>query len=157
MPPEYIGHQVWVRWDSRCVRVFNDSMEQVQMHTRIEPGKFSRVLGAGGFSAPILASCRHWRERAALLGDHCEQWAGKAIELRGPQAMRSIMGPVSYTHLDVYKRQAYHIERPDDLRPEWFRNIEHVGLTGGTSTLPETVAQVRLRMLELTCQYEEVR
>jgi transposase len=92
MPPEYIGHQVWVRWDSRCVRVFNDRMEQVQMHTRIEPGKFSRVLGAGGFSAPILTSCRHWRERAALLGDHCEQWAGKAIELRGPQAMRSIMG-----------------------------------------------------------------
>ena len=92
MPPEYIGHQVWVRWDSRCVRVFNDRMEAVQMHTRIEAGKFSRVLGAGGFSAPILASCRYWRERAALLGDHCEQWAGKAIDLRGPQAMRSIMG-----------------------------------------------------------------
>jgi hypothetical protein len=91
-PPEYIGHQVWVRWDSRCVRIFNDRMEQVQMHTRLEPGKFSRVLGAGGFSGSILSNCRRWRERAALLGDHCEQWAGKAIELRGPQALRSIMG-----------------------------------------------------------------
>ena len=90
--PEYIGHQVWVRWDSRCVRVFNDRMEQVRMHTRIEPGKFSQVLGAGGFSAPIPATCRHWRERAALLGDHCEQWARTAIDLRGPQALRSIMG-----------------------------------------------------------------
>jgi hypothetical protein len=74
------------------VRVFNDRMEQVRMHTRIEPGKFSQILGAGGFSAPIPATCRHWRERAALLGDHCEQWARKAIDLRGPQALRSIMG-----------------------------------------------------------------
>ena len=90
--PEYIGQQVWVRWDSRCVRIFNDRMEQIRMHTRLEPGKFSRVLGAGGFSAPILTSCRRWRERAALLGDHCEEWARKAIELRGPQALRAIMG-----------------------------------------------------------------
>jgi transposase len=90
--PEYIGQQVWVRWDSRCVRIFNDRMEQVRMHTRLEPGKFSRVLGAGGFSAPILISCRRWRERAALLGDHCEEWARMTIDLRGPQALRSIMG-----------------------------------------------------------------
>jgi len=52
---------------------------------------------------------------------------------------------------------AHHIERPAELRPEWFAGINHAGLTGGTSTLPETVAQVRLRMLEMTCQYEEVR
>jgi hypothetical protein len=26
VPAEYIGHQVWVRWDSRCVRVFNQRM-----------------------------------------------------------------------------------------------------------------------------------
>jgi 4-hydroxy-3-methylbut-2-enyl diphosphate reductase len=52
---------------------------------------------------------------------------------------------------------AHHIERPDELRPEWFHGIDHAGLTGGTSTLPETVAEVRRRMLEMTCQYEEVR
>jgi transposase len=37
VPAELIGHQVWVRWDSRCVRVFNQRMEQVQIHTRVEP------------------------------------------------------------------------------------------------------------------------
>ena len=51
---------------------------------------------------------------------------------------------------------AHHIERPEELRPEWFTGINHAGLTGGTSTLPETVAQVRSRMLEITCQYKEV-
>ena len=39
VPAELIGHQVWVRWDSRCVRIFNQRMEQVQIHTRIEPGR----------------------------------------------------------------------------------------------------------------------
>jgi transposase len=51
-PPELIGREVWVRWDSRCVRIFNERMEQIGMHTRQEPGKFSHSLGAGGFSAP---------------------------------------------------------------------------------------------------------
>jgi transposase len=90
-PPEYIGRQVWVRWDSRCVRIFNDRMEQVQMHVRIEPGKFSRHLGAGGFPAPVLSSCRYWVNRAAVLGDPCGHWAQAAIDARGPEALRSIM------------------------------------------------------------------
>jgi len=57
---------------------------------------------------------------------------------------------------------AYHIERADELRPKWFEGIEHAGITGGTSTLPETVTQVQRRLLEITAraaqsaQYEEV-
>jgi len=90
-PPEYIGRAVWVRWDSRCVRIFNERMEQVQIHTRIEPGKFSRCLGAGGFSAPVRSSCKYWVSRAAVLGEHCGQWAQAAVDTRGPEALRSIM------------------------------------------------------------------
>jgi 4-hydroxy-3-methylbut-2-enyl diphosphate reductase len=54
---------------------------------------------------------------------------------------------------------AYHIERADELLPEWFDGIEHAGITGGTSTLPETVAQVHRRLVEITervAQYAEV-
>ena len=56
VPAELIGRQVWVRWDSRCVRIFNDRMEQMQIHTRVEPGQFSHVLGARGLHAPSSAS-----------------------------------------------------------------------------------------------------
>ena len=91
-PPEYIGHQVWVRWDSRCVRIFNDRLEQVQIHIRLEPGKFSRILGVAGMSAPVLSSCRWWIERASLLGEACGQWARASFDRRGPEALRSIMG-----------------------------------------------------------------
>jgi transposase len=91
-PPELIGREVWVRWDGRCVRIFNERMEQVGMHTRQEPGKFSRSLGAGGFSAPVLSSCRYWVNRAAVLGEQCGQWAQRALDARGPESLRSIMG-----------------------------------------------------------------
>ena len=37
---------------------------------------------------------------------------------------------------------AYHVQGPEDLRPEWFDDIETVGLTAGTSTLDETIDAV---------------
>ena len=92
VPAELIGHQVWVRWDSRSVRVFNQKMEQVQIHNRVEPGRFSHVLGARGLHAPVISSCRYWISRAAVIGEQCGQWAQGAFELRGAQALRSIMG-----------------------------------------------------------------
>jgi 4-hydroxy-3-methylbut-2-enyl diphosphate reductase len=45
-------------------------------------------------------------------------------------------------------KRALHVERPEELQPEWFRGVSVVGLTGGTSTLPETVAAVRKRLEE---------
>jgi hypothetical protein len=89
---ELIGREVWVRWDSRCVRIFNERMEQDGMHTRVEAGKFNHSLGAGGWSAPVLSSCRYWVSRAAVLGEPCGQWAQLAPDARGPESLRSIMG-----------------------------------------------------------------
>jgi transposase len=92
VPAELIGHQVWARWDSRCVRIFNQRMEQVQIHTRVEPGQFSRVLGARGLHAPVISSCRYWISRAAVLGEQCALWAQGAYVARGAESLRSIMG-----------------------------------------------------------------
>ena len=46
-------------------------------------------------------------------------------------------------------RRAFHIERPDELRSEWFDGISVVGLTAGTSTLRETVDAVFRRLEEI--------
>jgi 4-hydroxy-3-methylbut-2-enyl diphosphate reductase len=51
----------------------------------------------------------------------------------------------------------HHIERAEELRWEWFRGIEHAGIAGGTSTLPETVAEVRSRLIEISAQHQEAR
>ncbi len=41
---------------------------------------------------------------------------------------------------------AYHVERSEELRREWFKDTRVVGLTGGTSTLQETVMAARERL-----------
>ena len=45
-------------------------------------------------------------------------------------------------------RRAHQIERADELDPAWLDDVEVVGLTAGTSTLPETVRAVRARLEE---------
>ena len=47
-------------------------------------------------------------------------------------------------------KTAFHIERPEELRPDWFIGASIVGLTAGTSTLPETVAVVHERLLQFS-------
>ena len=46
-------------------------------------------------------------------------------------------------------RRAFHIERPEELRSEWFDGISVVGLTAGTSTLHETVDAVFRRLQQI--------
>jgi len=46
-------------------------------------------------------------------------------------------------------KRCFHIERPDELQKNWFTGLESVGITAGTSTLPETVASVRRWLEEL--------
>jgi len=41
VPPEYVGRKVWARWELRVVRIFNTRMEQIALHVRQEPGRFS--------------------------------------------------------------------------------------------------------------------
>jgi 4-hydroxy-3-methylbut-2-enyl diphosphate reductase len=45
-------------------------------------------------------------------------------------------------------RHAIHIERAEELRGAGFLGVATVGLTAGTSTLPETVESVHVRLLE---------
>jgi 4-hydroxy-3-methylbut-2-en-1-yl diphosphate reductase len=47
---------------------------------------------------------------------------------------------------------AFHVEHADELDPRWFDGIETVGLTAGTSTLPETLQQVHERLLAIAAK-----
>ncbi len=47
-------------------------------------------------------------------------------------------------------KTAFHIERPDELRADWFNGVRTVGLTAGTSTLPETVQAAHERLQEIS-------
>ena len=47
-------------------------------------------------------------------------------------------------------RPAYGIERAEELQARWFDGVQVVGVTAGTSTLPETVQAVCVRLEEIT-------
>jgi 4-hydroxy-3-methylbut-2-enyl diphosphate reductase len=44
---------------------------------------------------------------------------------------------------------AYHVQGPDDLRPEWFDGVATVGLTAGTSTLDDTIDAVHRALVDI--------
>ena len=48
--------------------------------------------------------------------------------------------------------QAQQVETAADLQPEWFRQVTHVGVTAGTSTLDETVRAVMDRLQSLSAE-----
>jgi len=95
VPPEFIGRDVWVRWDSHLVRIFNAKFEQIRVLARQKPGQFSESLGAQGLSHPVEQSAKYWQERAMRLGEHCGLWASRVLDERGPWAIRVLQGLVS--------------------------------------------------------------
>jgi len=103
VPPEYLTHTLWVRWDTREVRVFNPRWEQIALHRRLEPGQFSQCLGLGGGQGPLQRQIDYWRGRAAALGEPCGQWASSVLEHKGPIGLRSIMGLIGLADSHSFK------------------------------------------------------
>ena len=97
VPPEYLARQVWVRWDARLVRVFNDRMEPVAVHVRHEPGRFSTLpvhIAAEKISGVERGAAWHLA-RARRLGPQSARWAEAVIETRGVEGVRVLIGLVS--------------------------------------------------------------
>ena len=46
-------------------------------------------------------------------------------------------------------KPAWHVQTADELDPGWFRGIATLGLTAGTSTLPETIEEVHRALLRI--------
>jgi transposase len=99
-PPEYLARDVWVRWDGRVVRIFNDRMEQIALHPRKEPGGFStppefidpkKISGVEKGAAWLL------RRVTSRLGPKSTAWAEAMIQARGVEGVRVLLGLLSLT------------------------------------------------------------
>jgi transposase len=93
-PPEYLGCEVWVRFNSHVVRIFNQRFEEIAMHCRKEPGKFS-TLGEHLASEKISGVERgaaYLLGKVELLGPHSLRWAQATLVDRGVQGLRCIQG-----------------------------------------------------------------
>jgi transposase len=93
-PPEYLGKKVWVRWDSRLVRIFNQKMEPVATHTRHAPGKFStkpqHILDEK--ISGVEKNATWWLSKMAQIGPKTRDWAAAVLNSKGVAGIRVMMG-----------------------------------------------------------------
>ena len=93
-PPEYVGHRLWVRWDARLVRVFNDRWEQVAVHAKAEPGRFRTA--AEHIPKEKVSAVERGTDallwQVAAIGPHTRQWAEATTQARGVEAVRVLVG-----------------------------------------------------------------
>ena len=99
VPPEYLGRTVWVRWDARLVRVFNQHMQQITLHVRHEPGRFSTL---GAHIAPekisgVERGARWLMTKISLIGPSTTAWSEAMLTSRGIEGTRVLMGLISLT------------------------------------------------------------
>lgn len=97
VPPEYLSRDVWVRWDSHVVRIFNQRFEQIAIHIKDAPGKFgtqAQHIDERKRSG-IERGAAYNLNKASLIGPHTGQWAEQMIQQRGIEGIRPLLGLLS--------------------------------------------------------------
>jgi hypothetical protein len=93
-PPEYLGQDLWARWDGRTVRLFNRKMEQIAVHVQQEPGRFA--TDRQHILPEKISRIEHgtaWLlERIERFGPGASHWAKACLQSRGIEAVRVLMG-----------------------------------------------------------------
>jgi len=94
VPPEYVGRKVWVRWEARLVRIYNQRREQIALHTRHEPGKFATdPAHIHEHKRALIERGADWLlDRARLIGKYSGTWAEQMFQQRGPYSIRTLHG-----------------------------------------------------------------
>jgi transposase len=93
-PPEYVGRRLWVRWDARLVRIFNDRWEQIAVHSKCEPGRFR--TDAGHIPKEKISAVERGTDallrQIAAIGPHSKAWSEATTQIRGVEAVRVLVG-----------------------------------------------------------------
>ena len=95
VPPEYLAREVWVRWDGRLVRIFNERMQPIAMHAKQEPGRFStprQYIASEKISAVERGAAWLLDKVTTRLGPHSATWAQAMIQARGVEGVRVLQG-----------------------------------------------------------------
>lgn len=99
VPPEYLGQTVWARWDARLVRIFNPRFEQIALHVRHEPGRFStdaRHLAPEKISG-LERGAAYLLHKVHGIGPQTHQWAEAMLHARGIEGTRVLLGLLNLT------------------------------------------------------------
>ena len=94
VPPEYLGCVVWVRWDSRLVRIFDQHFQSVAMHVKQEPGRFSteRAHLAAEKISKVENGAVWMLKQVRRIGPGATGWAQAMLQARGIEGVRVLQG-----------------------------------------------------------------
>ena len=97
VPPEYLGHELWARWDARLVRIFNHRWEQVAIHPRSEPGRFNTIGNhvAEEKISGLERGAGYLLSKVSAIGPQSHQWAQAMVTARGIAGTRVLQGLLS--------------------------------------------------------------
>ena len=93
-PPEYVGRRLWVRFDSRLVRIFDDRFNLIATHSKCEPGRFrtaNQHIPKEKVSAVERGTDALLRQTAAI-GEHTRAWTEAMVATRGIEGVRVLVG-----------------------------------------------------------------
>jgi hypothetical protein len=94
VPPEYLGHTLWVRWDNRLVHIFNRHMEVIVVHVRRPPGQFSthKVHLAAKKISRVENGTVWLLQQTRVIGPQSVRWAEAMLQARGIEGVRVLQG-----------------------------------------------------------------
>lgn len=94
VPPEFLGRDVWVRHDSRLVRIFDENLRHIATHAIIERGRFRTDAAhiASEKISPIERGIDYLHRKIRLIGPSATQWADAVVAGRGVEAARVLQG-----------------------------------------------------------------
>jgi transposase len=94
VPPEYVGCNVWLRAETRMVRLFNQRLEEIAVHVRAEPGRFATDTAHIHARKRVIIErgADYLLERCRLVGANAGAWAEGLLQQRGPEGMRVLQG-----------------------------------------------------------------
>jgi hypothetical protein len=97
VPPEYLGRELWVRWDSRLVRIYSERMELICAHATQPQGKFSTLAEhiASEKISPVERGTEWLLEKVRYIGPHTRRWSLGLVSARGVEAVRVLHGLIS--------------------------------------------------------------
>ena len=138
-PPEYLGSDVWVRWNDQVVRILNHRFEQIALHCRQEPGRFSTLdahLASEKISS-VERGAAYLLGKVRYLGPHSLRWAEATLTENGVRGMRSIQGLLALS--GKYEAAAIEAACDQAWRSRAFRYRVVKGLLERTSATQQTL------------------
>ena len=99
VPPEYLRREVWVRGESRVIRILNHRQEVIAAHARVEGGRFATAEAHihAHKKSGVERGAKYLLDRCRLIGPDTAAWAEGLFAQRGILGLRALQGLVGLT------------------------------------------------------------